>query len=85
VREYLLGATAGLSLVAALFFLRFWRKAGDRLFAFFSLAFALLAANWTALALIPPEDESRTIAYAVRLVAFVLILVAVVDKNRSSR
>jgi hypothetical protein len=85
MREFMLGATAALCVVAALFFLRFWRQTRDRLFAYFSVAFGLLAGNWTALALIPAEHESRTLAYVVRLVAFALILVGVVDKNRSSR
>jgi hypothetical protein len=85
MREFLLGATAALAFVVALFFLRFWRQTRDRLFAYFAVAFVLLAANWTALAFIPAESESRPLAYLVRLVAFALILVGVIDKNRASR
>jgi hypothetical protein len=83
MREFLSGATAALCLVAALFFVRFWRQTRDRLFGFFALAFFVLATNWIALAFVPVENEARTLVYVARLVAFILILVAVIDKNRS--
>ncbi|HEU4843835.1 MAG TPA: DUF5985 family protein, partial [Burkholderiaceae bacterium] len=41
----LAGATAAVTLVAALIFLRFWRSAHDRFFLFFAISFALEAAN----------------------------------------
>ena len=69
---------------AGLFFLRFWRKTRDRLFAIFAIAFWLLGANWLALAF-TTQNEVKTIYYAVRLLAFVLILYAIIDKNRASR
>lgn len=68
--------------VAGLFFWRFWRDSGDRLFAFFAATFWLLALSWSALALFNPTDESRPYVYGVRLVAFGLIIVAMLDKNR---
>jgi len=66
--------------VAALFFLRFWRQSGDRLFAFFALTFALLAVQRALL----PFVANVELLYAVRLAAFLLIGVAIVEKNRSS-
>jgi hypothetical protein len=80
--HFMVGAIATACLVAGIFFLRFWRKTRDRLFALFAAAFLLLALNWVALAF-TSRDEMRTALYAVRLVAFVLILVAIIDKNRS--
>jgi peptidoglycan/LPS O-acetylase OafA/YrhL len=68
-------------LVAALFFLRFRRETGDRLFLVFSIAFALLAVQRLALAL---TTRSETLIYGLRLLAFVLILGAIVDKNRKA-
>lgn len=70
------------NLVIALFFLRFWRKSGDRLFAFFSLAFLLFAGQRIALALTTQYIENTTFLYLIRLAAFALILVAILDKNR---
>ena len=67
---------------AGLFFLRFWRDTSDRLFLLFALAFWLLATSWLALALFNPTDEARPYVYAVRLLAFLLIIAATIDKNR---
>jgi Family of unknown function (DUF5985) len=80
------GVLAMASLVAALFFLRFWRESRDRLFAFFALAFAGLAANWTGLAIIdqPTDEAQQEYAYIVRLVAFVILIIGIIDKNRRS-
>jgi hypothetical protein len=72
-------------LVAALFFLRFWVQSRDRLFAMFALAFAVLALNRGVLAGLDETNEARTYVYLARLLAFLLIAVAIVDKNRSAR
>jgi Family of unknown function (DUF5985) len=69
--------------VCGLFFLRFWRQTGDRLFLVFAFAFWLLGLQRLGLALTAPVEESRTGLYLVRLFAFLLILCAIVDKNRS--
>jgi uncharacterized membrane protein YcjF (UPF0283 family) len=82
--EFMLGGLVMGCFVAGLFFLRFWRKTRDRLFAIFAVAFWLLGVNWMALAF-TEQDEVKTIYYAVRLLAFVLILYAIIDKNRASR
>ena len=68
--------------VAGLFFWRYWRDAADRLFAYFAVAFWFLAVSWGALALFDPTDESRPYVYGIRLVAFGLIIAAMLDKNR---
>ncbi len=70
-------------LVAGLFFLRYWRQSRDRLFVIFALAFWLLAAQRLALALTTQYFEDVTWLYGVRLLAFVLILLAIIDKNRA--
>lgn len=86
MHDFLWGALVALCSVAALFFLRYWRTSGDRLFAWFSLAFAMLAGSWAWIfATASPEAEGRHYAYLVRLIAFVLIIAAIVDKNRRSR
>jgi hypothetical protein len=82
-RDLLHGALTMGSLVASLFFLRFFRQSRDRLFAMFSAAFAILAVNWTAMPFVPPEYESRELFYLLRLVSFTIIIVAIVDKNRA--
>jgi hypothetical protein len=76
------GALAALSLVAGLFFLRFWKTTRDRLFLAFSLAFAVFAVHWTCLTLGVPPGEDSHYAYALRFLAFLLIVWGVIDKNR---
>jgi hypothetical protein len=73
------------ALVSGLCFLRFWRDTRDRLFAYFAVAFGLLALCWLLLALVNPTAETRPFVYAIRLAAFGLIIAAIVDKNREVR
>ena len=67
---------------AGLFFLRFWRETRDRLFLLFGLAFFVLAANRVGLAQAAQQAADRDVLYWVRFLAYALILVAIVDKNR---
>jgi uncharacterized membrane protein len=70
--------------VAGMFFLRFWRQTRDRLFGAFAAAFWLLATQRLALALSANPNGEQVVLYGIRLLAFVLILVAIIDKNRAS-
>jgi uncharacterized membrane protein HdeD (DUF308 family) len=78
----LLGAIAMANLVAGLFFLRFWQQSRDRFFMLFASSFFLEAVNRAALALSPQPNDGTPIFYCVRLLAFLLILAAIADKNR---
>jgi hypothetical protein len=69
-------------LVAALFFLRFWKRTRDRLFIAFAAAFALLALNQALLVLTDIPVEERSWLYLLRLSAFAIILGAIWGKNR---
>lgn len=76
------GALALGSWTAAVFFSSFWKASRDRLFLLFSLAFLVLALHWVGLGIVDPPVETRHYLYLLRLAAFVLILIAIVDKNR---
>jgi hypothetical protein len=80
---FLQGMSAAGAFVAGLLFARFWRESEDRLFAFFSGAFHLLAVSWALLGLFSPTDDTRPYIYAIRLVAFGLIITGIIDKNRA--
>jgi hypothetical protein len=82
--QFIAGASTVASAVIALFFLRFWRDTRDRLFAMVSVAVAVFAANRIVLTILDETNEARQYVYLIRLAAFVLILVAIVDKNRSA-
>ena len=81
----LYGAVIMGCLTAAGFFLRFWRRSRDRFFGFLGLAFVLLAINWLVLVIIGEPNRFNPAAYLTRLTAFVVIIVAIVDKNRPFR
>ena len=70
--------------VVALFFLRFWRRTRERLFVWFALAFAILAAE-RALLLAPGSWTHQPAVYCTRLVAFLMIAGAIWDQNRARR
>lgn len=74
------GLTVGF-LTIGLFFLKFWRRTGDRLFLAFAVAFALLAANQAAPILLKVPDENQGYIYLLRLAAFLLIIWAILRKN----
>jgi predicted membrane-bound spermidine synthase len=82
MNAFVSGAFTMASAAVALFFLRFWRRSHDRLFAILSAAFALLAVERTVLAFVRLEHEGRHWIYVARLFAFILIIVGVLDKNR---
>jgi len=66
------------------FFFRFRKRSGDRFFGFFGCAFWLLAAERFLLLIVDLNDEVKPYIYIFRLVAFLFILYAIVDKNRSA-
>lgn len=77
--ELLGGAVAMGYFLGALFFLRFWRDTRDGLFMSFALAFVLLALNQIFAYDVP--DENRAYIYLLRVLAFSIILIAIVRKN----
>jgi hypothetical protein len=65
-----------------IFFWRFWRHSRDQLFASFAIAFWLLAASWGILSIFDVRDESVPYVYALRLLAFLVLIGGIVQKNR---
>jgi len=83
--EFLSGAVTMGFLVAAGFFARFWRDTGERLFVAFAVAFALLALNQALAQWLGAADERVAYTYLLRVLGFVLILAAIIDKNLRAR
>ena len=69
-------------LIVGLFFLRFWKQLGDRLFGFFATAFLLLALQRSLLTLLRPDHDMVIVLYSLRAFAFLLIVYGIIDKNR---
>lgn len=81
MNQLLMGAIAFGSLLAGLFFFRFWRSSRDRFFLYFALSFWIEGINRIALGLLTASEDTP-IFYGVRIIAYGLILVAILQKNR---
>lgn len=77
----MMGAIAMASVVVGFFFLRFWRTTGDRFFLLFALSFLIEGGNRVMLGLTGAFNEDSPGYYLVRLLAYSLILLAILDKN----
>jgi hypothetical protein len=85
MHDFLLGYVFATSMVAGLFFLRFWRRTHDTLFLAFAAAFTIEGFNRLSFLVIDDPSEASPAVYAVRLFAFLLIIAAIVAKNREPR
>lgn len=84
--QFLSGMVAMGSFVAGLFFLRFRRHTQDRLFGVFAVAFFTLSIERVVLAFMgDATGEERSYVYLIRLLAFTLILIGIVDKNLAEK
>ncbi len=81
INQLLAGAIAMGSFVIALFFLRFWRSSGDRFFLYFALSFLIEGVHRIYSSGEIMISESSPHHYLVRLVAYLLILWAIIEKN----
>lgn len=82
---FLSGALTVGYLLLALFFLKFWKRTRDPLFSTFAWAFGLMAANQFAVAAWGSYDVDVGWTYVLRLLAFVLIIVAIARKNMEAK
>lgn len=85
MNEFIAGAIVLGYLVVGVFFLRFWRRTSDTLFAIFALAFFVLAGNGAIVTLSGIEREALSWLYLLRAAAFTLIIIAIVRKNLPGR
>lgn len=83
MNQMLWGALSALSVVASVFFVKFWKRTRDPLFAAFAAGFGILAVHWATLGLFNPADEARAYWYMPRFLAFALIVWGIVIKNRT--
>jgi hypothetical protein len=81
VNVFLAGMVSAGFLGGGLFFARSWVRSRDFLFLAFTAAFWLLALNETLVALLQEPDYRQSWFHLLRVVAFLLIAVAIVRKN----
>lgn len=82
---FLNGGLAMGCFVIGLKFLKFWRLSRDRFFVFFMLAFWVFTFGWTLRVFLPRVGEHAHLIYVPRLIGFLTILIAIIDKNRRTR
>jgi Ca2+/Na+ antiporter len=85
MNDFLAGAVMMGAAAVAAYLLRSWLRTRDRLFMLFAAAFALLSLERWFFLLVGQHNELRSYVYLIRLAAFVLILLAIIDKNRGRR
>ncbi len=85
MNDILIGAISMASFIVGLFFFRFWRTTADRFFLFFAVSFWLESANRLLLAATSGLREDSPFYYMIRLLAYMLIVIAIIDKNRSKK
>jgi hypothetical protein len=83
IEGFLLGVIVTSSVVAGAFFLKFWRKTRDLLFLGFAAAFLIEGINRLAFLSLDEPNEGTPIVYSVRLFSYLLILAAIIHKNRN--
>jgi hypothetical protein len=82
INDFLAGTIVMGFAVAALMFLKFWRRTREGLFLAFAGSFLLLGTTQALLTLGNFQDEERSWLYLLRLSAFLLILFAMWWQNR---
>jgi uncharacterized membrane protein HdeD (DUF308 family) len=78
---FLLGFIAACSLVAGLFFLRFWRSTRDFLFIAFALFFVIQGGSNIAVVQLPHPNEGTLWVFLLRLLSILIVLGAILWKN----
>lgn len=81
IEGFLIGVVATSSVIAGLFFLRFWKRTHDPLFLAFGVAFLIEGINRVRFLSLADPAEGEPGIYLVRLLAFLLIAGAIVHKN----
>ena len=82
LQNFMSGALMLAFVAIGLFFAAFWKRTADRLFGFFAGAFFLLAVERIVLVIVSPDHDAHYMAYLVRLAAFIMLAIAIWDRNR---
>lgn len=81
IKAFLLGVIAAFSFTAGVFFLKFWRDTRDFFFFSFAAFFFVEGVNRVALLFFTRPNEGSPWIYVIRLLALLLILGAILNKN----
>jgi hypothetical protein len=68
-----------------LFFLKFWKRTRDAFFGYFAFAFFVLGIGRVIEAIVRTQEADTPAVYLFRLLAFVIIVFAIMHKNLASK
>ena len=85
INGFLLGIIVACSITAGAFFIKFWRQTRDTLFLAFGAAFLIEGFNRSMILFVDAPNLGHPVIYVVRLLSYLLILVAIINKNRAPR
>ena len=84
------GIATATFLASGLFFLKFWKASSDRFFLYFAMSCFFLGTERILLLWLLPSTEAnyrppeaQAWVYLVRMAAYILILYAVIQRNRA--
>jgi hypothetical protein len=78
---FIAGTLVMAAFAIGLHFLKYWRLSKDRFFIWFAVAFWVFGLGWIFRAFTGGSEHGHW-AYVPRLVAFLMIIIAILDKNR---
>jgi len=78
--DFMQGGVAACFILGGLFFFRFWRETRDQLFILFASSFWIQAGVRITLSF-TDEPEEHAYLYMLRLLAFLMIVAAILLKN----
>lgn len=81
---YLNGAISMATFVIGLRFLKYWRLSKDRFFIWFAAAFWTFGFGYALRTFDPHLSEHGHLVYLPRLFGFLMIIIAILDKNRQT-
>lgn len=81
----LLGAVIMGDVIAALFFVRFWKLTGDRFFLFFAASFIAIAVSRVVVDENIPPIVYEPFGYMIRILSYVFIIAGILYKNVGAR
>jgi uncharacterized membrane protein HdeD (DUF308 family) len=81
IKGFLVGVIATSSIMAGIFFLKFWKRTRDFLFLAFAIAFIIEGLDRACVMMVARPNEGSPWIYLVHLLAAALLLFAILKKN----
>lgn len=85
MEKMIIGATVMACFTITAFLINSWQRTRDRFFLFFAVSFFVDGAGRILMGVFDYPEETKPLIYLMRLAAFLLIIIAILDKNYINR